>query len=129
MAVKVLLVDAESIYREALSHVIQRQFPNFQVRQVSEERGVCDVLEVFSPNLVLLETNIFDEPDFGLIKTIKAANSKTKVVIWTNQDTTALRKSTKQNGADHYFPKSTSLPELFNLIEFTYLESSSVQQN
>ena len=129
MSVKVLLVDAESIYREALTHVMQREFPDFQVRQASNERGVCDILEVFSPDLALLETNVFHESKFGLIKTIKAANSKTRVVIWTNQDNKALRKLTIQNGADFYFPKSTPLPELFNLIEFVYVGSPSVQES
>ena len=129
MSVKVLLVDAESIYREALSHVIQRQYPDFKVRQASDERGVCDVLEVFSPDVVLLETNIFNENDFGLIKTMKAANSRTKVVVWTNHDSTVLRKLIKQNGADHFFPKSTALPELFKLIEFFSVGQPSVQHH
>ena len=72
-------------------------------------------LAVFQPYLLVLDVSLPDGNGLDLLKEVRAARSRTKVAVFSNQG--ELAQLSLNQGADWFFDKSLEFPQLLELLK------------
>ncbi len=119
MRLNVLIVEDHRLFGESLSALLQVS-KKWQVQIVHMSDGTDDLpkfLQRKRVHLVILDLNLGAINGLDLIKPIKAAQDKTKILVLSGYSSEKYVKTAFINGADGYILKSANLPELETGIE------------
>ena len=100
-----------------------RTVPKIEIIAESQDPSVLLKMstEIY-PELILIDTSIFDETNWTSITKIKAEWPETKIVVLTEND--LQRQRAKEAGADIILPKGFPAAKLVNLIENSLIQKS-----
>jgi len=105
---KILIVEDDSLLLKVLSAAFLAE--KFEVMTVENGLEATEMVEKFSPDIILLDLIIPGIDGFAVLKQLKE-NSDTKkipVAVISNLGTPGDIKSTKALGADEYFIKANT---------------------
>jgi len=106
-AIRLLVVDDDPLQVELVQRGLQRD--GFDVRGVTRFADLASEAQRFAPAVVLLDVNMPDAPDSGLIAAIRAAAPGARVVLYSAWEDAKLRVLVRELGADGYISKSESV--------------------
>lgn len=115
---KTLLVEDNHNYRRVLKNALTRRFVDLEVRVASGEIDTFDTVSTFDPDLVIMDIDLrCDVSGLDLTKVIKTEHPEIVVVILSQHDISEYRTIARQNGADFFFSKNTSLENIFDYVD------------
>lgn len=114
---KVLLVDdsIELLERlvEMLSHVPDLDIVG-QATSVADARAMLPRLQT---DLVILDLQLRDGSGLEVLRELRATNSQTKIIVFTNHPEEQYRRRCNELGVNHFLSKSTDSRLLIELVE------------
>lgn len=113
---KTVVVEDSQVIQDWLVAVL-RDIPGVQV--VGCAAGEPDALELIErtrPDLVILDLSLSPGHGFGVLKSLRAAGHRCKVLILTNQDIGAIGPIARELGADGVHDKNLDLAPLVAVI-------------
>lgn len=115
---KTLLVEDNLVYRSALRNALLKRYVDLEAREASGEGDALECVHTYFPDLVIMDINLKSAVNgLDLTKLIKLKCPEVVVVILSQHDTPEYRSTAKQNGADHYFSKLSSLESIFDYVD------------
>lgn len=118
--INILMVDDHDLIREGIKRIIAFE-DDFNV--VGEGRNGEEAVELSKskkPDIILLDINMPIMDGITALKTIKASNSQTKVIILSVENDRTRLKSAIDIGADGYILKDSAGQEITNAIRSVY---------
>jgi len=115
---KTLLVEDNLNYRDVLKSALLKRFVGLETKEASGESDTLNAIDTYDPDLVIMDIGLkCDANGLDLTKTIKLEHPETLVIILTQHDIPEYRSVAQQNGADHFFSKSSSLESIFKYVD------------
>jgi len=116
--IKILHVEDDPIYRTVLKNALLKQFVDLEVYDAEDEGSALDVISANVPNLIIMDIDLKkDTNGLELTRKIKHRHSEIEIIILSQYDIPEYRHVAEQNGASHFFPKSTSLISIFDYVD------------
>lgn len=109
---RLLVVDDEPEICEFLKSFFEDR--DFQVETAGSGEAALKLAETFHPQVILLDIKMGDVDGLEVLKKVKQANPKVKVIMVTALETTDKIESAMRLGADNYITKPLSLEYLEN---------------
>jgi two-component system, OmpR family, response regulator len=109
-ATKVLVVDDEPSITDLVSMALRSE--QFDVRVAGNGREALDVVESFSPDLVVLDIIMPDIDGFEVARRLRNQGVKLPILFLTARDATEDKVRGLSLGGDDYMIKPFSLEEL-----------------
>jgi DNA-binding NarL/FixJ family response regulator len=106
-AIRLLVVDDDPLQVELVQRALQRD--GFDVRGVIRFADLAGEAQRFAPAVVLLDVNMPDAPEGGLIGAVREAAPGARVVLYSAWEDAKLRVLVRELGADGYISKSESV--------------------
>jgi DNA-binding NarL/FixJ family response regulator len=106
-AIRLLVVDDDPLQVELVQRALQRD--GFDVRGVIRVADLAGEAQRFAPAVVLLDVNMPDAPEGGLIGAVREAAPGARVVLYSAWEDAKLRVLVRELGADGYISKSESV--------------------
>jgi len=114
---KILHVEDDPIYRKVLKNALLKQFVDLEVYDAEDEDSALDVISANVPNLIIMDIDLKkDTNGLELTRKIKHIRPEIEIIILSQYDIPEYRHVAEQNGASHFFPKSTSLISIFDYV-------------
>lgn len=114
---KTLLVEDNLMYRSALKGALLKRFLDLETREDSGNLDTMSIVDSYNPDLIFMDIDLkLGINGLNLTKSIKDQYPETVIVILSQNDTPEYRFVAKQNGADSFFSKSSSLDSIFNYV-------------
>lgn len=110
---RILLIDDEQHIRDRFDAEFTEE--GYAVFPVSSSSSVIKRIELFKPNLVVLDIKLVDCDGLEVLGEIRARYPDLPVILWSAYD--SYRHDIKSIAADYYVVKSFDLRELKNRIE------------
>jgi CheY-like chemotaxis protein len=115
---KILIVDDNDLYREALKETLQISFPMVAFEEVANGGEVLGKVEAFLPDLIFMDIKLPGENGLKLTKTIKTNHPNIIIFIITSYDIPEYREAAFKYGADRFLAKVSLNPgELKELVK------------
>jgi len=115
---KTLLVEDNLVYRSTLRNALLKRYVDLEAREASGESDALECVVTYFPDLVIMDINLNSTVNgLDLTNLIKLNCPEVVVVILSQHDTPEYRSTAKQNGADHYFSKLSSLESIFDYVD------------
>jgi DNA-binding NarL/FixJ family response regulator len=111
---RILVVDKRLRIRFGLRLLIEQATSHSVVAELSNTERLTSIIMDTSPDLVLLEWELMQEINRGMIASLKADHPQLKVVVLSGQPT--CRKSALNAGADHFMSKVDPPNQLLNIL-------------
>ena len=125
---KILLVEDNFDYRGALNTALLKRYADLETRETSALRDTLDIVEVYLPNLVIMDINLqCDLNGLDLTKIITNMHPEVVVVILSRHDMPEYRSAARRNGADFFLSKSSSLESIFEYVDSIVLHDIVLQ--
>ena len=102
----VLLVDANTGFRQALSDVLLAYFPQIDIEEASNMSEALCKVESLRPNIIFMDIQLPEENGLELPKKIKDVYNEVVIAILTTNNLPGCRQQASQYGADYYISKS-----------------------
>lgn len=114
--IHVLIVDAQSVIRAGLHHLLEST-PDIQIVGEATDgvQAVSETLEL-GPQVVLLDAQLPNGQSLEALRQIKQLNLNTRVLLLTTQDREEALYETLRAGADGYIFKESAAAELAQAI-------------
>lgn len=123
----ILLIEEEPISRRSLRKMISRRLPRVQVIEASGFHDAILKVAMYKPRIVIMEFIYAKQNGSKLIRTIKKADNRAFVVVYTNRDYPEYHKYALQCGADGFISKITARSEdMLTLIDQKLKEAAPV---
>lgn len=106
-AIRLLVVDDDPLQLELVQRGLQRD--GFDVRGVIRFADLAGEAQRFEPGIVLLDVNMPDAPESGMIGAIRDAAPGARVILYSAWEDAKLRVLVRQLGADGFISKSESV--------------------
>jgi len=113
---RLLIVEDNNVFRQALRESLQQSFPKIAIDEAANGVEALERVNVFVPDLILMDIRLPGESGLGLTKKIKAIYPDIIIFILTNYDSQECREAASRYGADRYIPKE-SLKRVEELIK------------
>ncbi|MBT4936914.1 response regulator [Candidatus Peregrinibacteria bacterium] len=104
MSIKILIVEDNIDLTDAYELVFKKEGFNIQV--VYDGMQAEEALEIFSPDVILLDIMMPQMNGFEFLKNLRASGSKTTVIINSNLSQNSEVKKSFELGANEYLRKS-----------------------
>ena len=104
---RVLIVEDNRIFREALKKRLDGHFPSIVVEEVSNGDEALQKINTASPGLIFMDIRLPGVNGLHLTKEIKKNFPGIGIAILTDYDLPEYREAAKQFGADRFFVKSS----------------------
>ncbi|MBL7542489.1 MAG: sigma-54-dependent Fis family transcriptional regulator [Bdellovibrionaceae bacterium] len=116
---KTLIVDDEPELRESLKHILPTSFPqiNFKFSEAVDGQDAIDSIKSNHYDLVLMDVKMPRVDGITALKTIKAHDPRTFVVIMTAHGNYSDAVEAIKEGAFDYFQKPVQKEQLFKAID------------
>ena len=113
---RLLLVEDNNLFRQTLRESLQVSFPEIAIDEAANGVDALKRVNVFGPDLILMDIRLPGESGLALTKKIKATYPDIIIFILTNYDSQECREAASRYGADRYIPKD-SLKRVEELIK------------
>lgn len=113
---KIVFVDDHPLVMEGLKMILQKDEKLEIVGLFVNGQSALDFLKVNEVDIVLLDIHLPDINGLDLCKEIKGKKNDIKVLMVSNLAERGIIMTAKQNGADGYLLKNTSIQELREAI-------------
>ncbi|HMK76646.1 MAG TPA: response regulator transcription factor [Thermodesulfobacteriota bacterium] len=104
---RVLIVEDNRIFREALKKRLDDHFPSIVVEEVSNGDEALQKINTASPGLIFMDIRLPGVNGLHLTKEIKKNFPGIGIAILTDYDLPEYREAARQFGADRFFVKSS----------------------
>lgn len=104
MAIKILIVEDNIDLTDAYELVFKKE--GFDIRVVYDGKQAEEMLESFSPDVILLDIMMPQMNGFEFLKNLRASGNKTTVIVNSNLSQDSEVKKSFEFGANEYLRKS-----------------------
>lgn len=111
---RVLVVDDEPRVGSAFRDMLQQI--GYLARTVTEGREALELIDVFLPDVVLLDLNMPGMPGTEVLEQLRQRHPEVRVIIVTANDDVALAQRTLAGGAFDYVVKPFTLEGLERIV-------------
>lgn len=122
IAMNVLLVDDNALFRETLKDILQVRFPSLKIEEASDGEEALEKTAAFAPHLVFMDVSLPGTSGLEVTRRIKSSHPQTVVVILTNYDVLEYRKAALRSGANCFLSKDGPTDELVDLVRNVLIE-------
>ena len=112
----ILIVDDSILIIDRLQTMLTESNDPGTIRYAVDYRSAMEQVEVFPPDIVLLDINLPGGSGLGLLRFLKAQNPSTVVIMVTNQGDDYYRGVCRKLGADHFVDKSSEFEQIPAII-------------
>ncbi len=113
---RLLIVEDNNLFRQTLRESLQVSFPEIAIEEASNGVEALKRVNVFAPDLILMDIRLPGESGLALTKKIKAIYPDIIIFVLTNYNSQECREAASRYGADRYIPKD-SLKRVEELIK------------
>ena len=114
---KILIVEDNVTFREMINEMLHSRFPTMKIEEEPDGRELFSKMDVFRPDIVLMDIRLPGENGLELTKKIKTLYPDVIVVILTSYDLPEYRQAALRIKADHFFLKDSQSSDFLALIE------------
>jgi DNA-binding NarL/FixJ family response regulator len=115
---KILIVEDNRFYREALRESVKARFPEVTVDEAVNGKEAIEKVNSLCPDLIFMDLRLPDESGLELTKKIRAAFANTSIIVLTSYDLPEYKEAATRSGANCFFAKnSTTEEELLTLVK------------
>jgi DNA-binding NarL/FixJ family response regulator len=125
--IHIIVADDHPVVRDGLVAILSTQ-PDFEV--IAEAAGGAEAVQqvlALQPDVLLLDLAMPEMDGVAVLKQLKSAAIKTRVVVFTAFDTDERILDAVQAGAQGYLLKGAPRDELFNAVRVVYGGGSLLQ--
>lgn len=127
MTIRIVLADDHPIVRDGLATVLETQ-PDFEVvGQANNGVEAVDIVAALKPDVVLLDLEMPHLDGVQALRAMRAADPRTKALVFTAFDTDERIIGAVQAGARGYLLKGAPRDELFGAIRIVAEGGSTLQ--
>ena len=111
MRTKIIVIDDHPLMREGIVAYLSREFDFDIVGEAGSGEAAIQLVQKFSPHIVIVDLMLTDMPGEKVIKTLKKSHPTTKAIVFSNYSDSTHIKNAYKAGAFGYIIK-TDPPEL-----------------
>ncbi len=114
---RILLVDEQPLFREALGKHLEAMYPEatvFETNTIKEAQGVLAMYAHFE--LIIMDVSLAQTCGAEWLMVLHQASPKSKIIVMSCLDNTAMAKELLQQGASGYITKSAAVGDVRNAI-------------
>ncbi|MCI5857536.1 MAG: response regulator transcription factor [Agathobacter sp.] len=131
MAINIMITDDHSMIREGLKSLLELDGDIKVIAEAVDGRDCLDKLDVYKPDVLLLDINMPNMNGLDLLKELKARKSKVKVLVLTVHNETEYLMKAVDIGINGYVLKDSESAELKKAIHTimdgeTYIQPSLI---
>ncbi len=116
--VKVLLLESNPSFRQALATFLKANFSSIRLEVASTGKEAMATVGTFLPDLILLNLKLSDGTGFDLIRWLKAHYPAAKIVLLSSNGASEYRQAAYTCGADYFLLKESPPEEYLGLLEW-----------
>ncbi len=117
---RMLIVEDIKIHRDIIKAELSGRFRSLVIEEASTGEEALKKINVFPPEIILMDIGLPDANGLQLTKKIKADFPDIKIAILTVYDLPEYREAAKQYGADQFFVKnSLKCDEIAAFVNFS----------
>lgn len=117
-ALKILIVEDNRSFREALSTSLQAQFQNLSVTTAARVKEARAKIQSMRPDLIFVDMRLPDGNGLDFTRSIRAEGNKSVIIVLTSHDLPEYREAAFSSGADHFMSKgSVGINDIFAVVE------------
>lgn len=115
---KTLLVENNLNYRAVLKRALLKRYDDLDTKESSGESDTLNTVNSYDPDLVIMDIDLDNNTNgLDLTKKIKGEHPETVIAILSQHDIPEYRSVAKQNGADFFISKVSSLESIFDYVD------------
>lgn len=131
MAISIMITDDHSMIREGLKSLLELDDDIKVIAEAVDGRDCLDKLDVYKPDVLLLDINMPNMNGLEVLKELKARKSKVKVLVLTVHSETEYLMKAVDIGINGYVLKDSESAELKKAIRAimdgeTYIQPSLI---
>lgn len=131
MAINIMITDDHSMIREGLKSLLELDGDIKVIAEAVDGRDCLDKLDVYKPDVLLLDINMPNMNGLDVLKELKARKSKVKVLVLTVHNETEYLMKAVDIGINGYVLKDSESAELKKAIHTimdgeTYIQPSLI---
>ena len=131
MAISIMITDDHSMIREGLKSLLELDDDIKVIAEAVDGRDCLDKLDVYRPDVLLLDINMPNMNGLEVLKELKARKSKVKVLVLTVHNETEYLMKAVDIGINGYVLKDSESAELKKAIRAimdgeTYIQPSLI---
>ena len=131
MAISIMITDDHSMIREGLKSLLELDDDIKVIAEAVDGRDCLDKLDVYKPDVLLLDINMPNMNGLEVLKELKARKSKVKVLVLTVHNETEYLMKSVDIGINGYVLKESESAELKKAIRAimdgeTYIQPSLI---
>lgn len=104
---RLLIVEDNNLFRQTVRESLQGSFPEIAIDEAANGVEALKKVNVFAPDLILMDMRLPGESGLALTKKIKAIYPDIIIFILTNYDSRECREAASRYGADRYIAKDS----------------------
>ena len=108
---KTLIVEDNVTFRQVLKESLGSRFPTMEIEEEPDGRGLFNKIESFHPKIVFMDIRLPGENGLELTKKIKMNYPDIIIVVITSYDLPEYRQAARENMADFFVPKGSSIQD------------------
>jgi DNA-binding NarL/FixJ family response regulator len=108
--IRTLIVEDNASYREMIRDSLNTLFPSIVIQEASDGNEAIQKVDVFQPQLILMDIRLPDENGLRLTERIKTSHPDTIVIIMTSYDSVEYREAAIRCRANGYITKDSLTP-------------------
>ncbi|RIW38344.1 response regulator [Bacillus salacetis] len=115
--IKLLVVDDEQIERDALQVILEKHFPNVEIKQARNGRQAVEMASEFQPHLILMDIQMPGMNGFEAIERINERDPSIKFIMITAYATFDYAHSALKLGVIDYMVKPTKVADIVDTMD------------
>ncbi len=112
---KILVIDDDELILEWLQQLLEPR--GFSIATLQQNEGSLTIIELFKPDIILLDFYIGETTSFELAKTVKLTPATANIKIIFISVNGELRKSFREFFGDDFIEKPLEIPQLLQKID------------
>lgn len=118
---KVLIVDDDADFREAVGGLLQKQFPRLEVREARNGQEALEALKhIAGIDLIFMDISLPKENGLKLTAKIKSKHPELLIAILSIHDALEYREAASKQGADYFLPKGSPAEEILKVVQSAF---------
>ncbi len=128
--IKLLLVDDEQIEREGMQTILERNFPDLEIKHAKNGKMAVEMASDFYPDLILMDIKMPGMNGLEAVEQISVKNPHTKFIMVTAYDTFGYVKAAIKLGVKDYILKPSKISEIKTTVGkvLNQIEQEKIQQ-
>jgi two-component system response regulator YesN len=114
---QVLIVDDNSVLRNALRGVLTTRFPSIVVEEACNGEEALSEFQKISPFLIFMDIRLPGKSGLEITTAIKEVDPEIEIIILTSHDTVEYREAAFRSGANRFLTKgNVKIDEIIALV-------------